>query len=278
VTPADGIGRDHAAGIDDSSLARARVGVGLSLSLSLENVPRGKRLGGEEGARVEYRWPPVSQLEERDLSVAYEALTGRRVWRGVLPLLILARRRHGPDTLSLLRELYQEGGVQDLLARLRAYPPRHDPHPNYVASTLVPAEADPQGPAGPSSSELGRAEHEHGTDQVTPGGPPATPKGRERMPDRLRGGFVLISHGVGEKIVPEVPRLSLPDSTRRDAGPGDCGCDEADLLPGLIYCATHRPPFDSNSHRRYDRRSSNPAAALFLSEADYPSAAGALRP
>jgi hypothetical protein len=265
VTPADGTQDGRPAGIDDPSLARARVSVGLSLSL--ENVPRGKRLGGEEGARVEYRWPPVSQLEERDLSVAYEALTGRQVWRGVLPLLILARRRHGPDTLSLLRELYQEGGVQDLLARLRAYPPRHDPHPNYGPSTLVPAEVDPQGPAGPAPTELAQAALDAS---------PATPKGQERTPNRLTGDSVLLSHGVGEEITPEVPSLSLPDSTRHDAGPSDCGCDEADLLPGLIYCATHRPPFDPNSHRRYDRRSSNPAAARFLSAADGPSSVGVL--
>lgn len=242
---ADGTGRGTVAGAEGPTLARARVSVGLSLGL--ENVPRGKGLGGEEPARVEYRWPPVSPFQQQELSGAYEALTGRRVWRGVLPLLILARRRHGPDTISLLRELHQEGGVQDLLARLLAYPPRQDPHPSYVALTLVPAKTEP---AGPPPTELAQAERE-GADQTTLGGPPATPEGQERTPERLTGSSVLINPRLVEAITPELPSVSLADSTphqdgRRAASLGGPECREpsgpdsspADPLPAQ----RSRPP------------------------------------
>jgi len=58
----------------------------------------------------------------------------------------------------------------------------------------------------------------------------------------------------------------------------DCGCAEAGLLIGLIYCAAHCPPFDPTSRRRYDRRLSNPDAARFFAAADGPSTTGALTP
>ena len=118
---ADGPERGPVAGVQDPPLARAHVSVGVGVSR--ENVPGGKGLGGEERARVEYLWPVITALEERELCLAYEALTGRRVWPKMLPLLRVAHRRHGPDTIALLNELHEEGGVQDLLVRLRDYPP-----------------------------------------------------------------------------------------------------------------------------------------------------------
>jgi hypothetical protein len=74
---------------------------------------------------------------------------------------------------------------------------------------------------------------------------------------------------------PEPRKTDAADETTRRA---DCGCDEADLLPGLIYCAAHCPPFDPTSRCRYDRRPSNPDAARFFAVADGPSTTGALAP
>ncbi|HEY8868271.1 MAG TPA: hypothetical protein VIM30_02640 [Candidatus Limnocylindrales bacterium] len=65
-----------------------------------------------------------------------------------------------------------------------------------------------------------------------------------------------------------------PEIASRQVGAGvtgaeprsQCRCAEMDLLPGLIYCAAHRPPFDGRSRRRYDRRRSNPDAARFFTD------------
>ena len=66
--------------------------------------------------------------------------------------------------------------------------------------------------------------------------------------------------------------------TTRERAPdghgGDCGCPEADVLPNVIYCAAHRPPFDGASKRRWDRTSANPDAARFFPQ-EPPMAAGA---
>src|SRR5664280_1123078 len=135
--------------LKDPSLARAHVSVGIGVSL--ENVPGGRTLGvGEEPARVGYLFPPITALEEQELCLAYEVLTGRRVWPKMLPLLRVILRRHGPDTISLLRELFEERGVQNLLIRLRDYPPRLNPDSDVARSTLASIEAEIRGPA-PSS-------------------------------------------------------------------------------------------------------------------------------
>jgi hypothetical protein len=60
-----------------------------------------------------------------------------------------------------------------------------------------------------------------------------------------------------EGAVPAHPYQANPDSAW-------CGCPEEDLVPGLLYCAGHRPVFGSAPTRRYDRRESNPAAAYFF--------------
>jgi hypothetical protein len=49
-------------------------------------------------------------------------------------------------------------------------------------------------------------------------------------------------------------------SDRSETAPGP----EPLLLPGLIYSADRRPPFDPTSTRRFDRRPSNPDAAGFF--------------
>ena len=35
-------------------------------------------------------------------------------------------------------------------------------------------------------------------------------------------------------------------------------CPVEKCLPGLTYCADHRPPYDAGSKRRYERRPSSP--------------------
>jgi hypothetical protein len=254
VTLADDTQDGRAADAEGPTIARARVSVGLSLSL--ENDPRGRTLGvGEESADLVYRWPPVSPSQERDLSVAYTAHTARRVFRGPLRLLILAARLHGPDTVSLLRELYEEGGVQDLLARVIAYPPRLDPHPDYAVSTEVPSEAAPHRPAAPSPAASAHVSDEGEADRVAAIAPPFGLENQEPTRDEKK------CSGDGA-----------------DLGAW-CGCPEAHLRPNVLYCEDHRPRFGSAPKLRYDRRISNPAAAGFLAAAATgQSAAGAPRP
>ena len=83
----------------------------------------------------------------------------------------------------------------------------------------------------------------------------------------------------------EAPRRAAlsPDPKKADAAEettrrGDCGCAEAVLLPGLIFCAAHCPRFDPTSRRRYDRRPSNPDAARFFAAVDGPAFSRALTP
>jgi hypothetical protein len=52
-----------------------------------------------------------------------------------------------------------------------------------------------------------------------------------------------------------------PGMSRR---PLYCGCSVTLLLPNLIYCGAHRPPFDGDDRRRHDRHPSNPEAAQFF--------------
>ena len=47
-----------------------------------------------------------------------------------------------------------------------------------------------------------------------------------------------------------------------------CGCPEAYLELGLLYCADHRPELGEHPKWRWDRRRSNPQAAEFY--AAYP--------
>lgn len=45
-------------------------------------------------------------------------------------------------------------------------------------------------------------------------------------------------------------------------------CPVEKCLPGLIYCADHRPPYDPSSKRRYDRRSPTPDVAPHFAAED----------
>jgi hypothetical protein len=65
-----------------------------------------------------------------------------------------------------------------------------------------------------------------------------------------------------EAIVPGIGPLD----NGRNQPRGICGCPANELLPGLMYCAEHRPRFGSNPRRRYDRRASNPIAGELFSE------------
>jgi hypothetical protein len=235
VTPADGPERGAVAGVQSPSLVRAHVSVGIGVSL--ENVPGGRTLGvGEEPARVEYLFPPITALAEQELCLAYEALTGRRVWPKMLPLLRVIHRRHGPDTIRLLGDLYEEGGVQDLLLRLRDYPPRQ-------ASFLTSSEAAPHRPAAPSPAALAHVSDEGEADRVAAIAPPFGLENQEPTRDEKK------CSGDGADLS------------------AWCGCPEEDLRPDILYCGVHRPRFGSAPKLRYDRRESNPAAARFAAAA-----------
>jgi len=269
--------RGPGAGAEHPSLARAHVSVGIGVSL--ENAPGGKGLGGEEPSRVEYLWPAITALEERELRGSYEALTGRRVWPRMLPLLRVVHRRHGPDTVALLGELYEKHGVQDLLIRLRDHPPRLDTQPDVYASTSMSIEAAPQGPAGSPPNELVEPKIET-ADQATLGGQPAASKGHQKAPEGPRGGD-LLSLRTGEEVHLRLPSVLPPESARHDAGidlGAWCGCPEEDLRPDVLHCAAHAPEYRSVPKRRYDRRRSNPDAAGFFSSREGPAVTGALRP
>lgn len=240
MTPADGMERDHAAGVQSPSLARAHVSVGIGVSL--ENVPGGRTLGvGEEPARVEYLFPPITALEEQELCLAYEALTCRRVWPKMLPLLRVILRRHGPDTIPLLGDLYEQGSVQDLLIRLRDLPRQ--------ASFLTSSEAAPHRPVAPSPAASAHVSDEGEADRVAAIAPLFGLGNQEPTPDEKK------CSGDGA-----------------DLGAW-CGCPEAHLRPNVLYCEVHRPRFGSAPKLRYDRRISNPAAARLFA-----AAAGAPRP
>lgn len=212
--------------------------VSLGLGLSLENGPRGKTLGvGEEPARHAYRWPPVSRFLERDLSVAYAAVTGRRVFRGPHRLLILAARLHGPDTIPLLRELYREGGVQDLLARLIAYPPRVAPHPDYDISKDGPSEDQRVRPADPPPSASVRVVPEPRVDQASRGAPPRLIEARERISRGLMPIAPMVSRWADDEIVPGLSGQSRPITTR----------DQDDRLSASASGLGVRPPHGMES-------------------------------
>ena len=76
-------------------------------------------------------------------------------------------------------------------------------------------------------------------------------------------------------LSPDRKKADVAEETTRR---GDCGCAEAVLLPGLIFCAAHCPRFDPTSRRRYDRRPSNPDAARFFAAVDGPAFSRALTP
>ncbi len=224
-TATDGPERGPGMGVQDPSLARAHVSVGVGVSR--ENVPGGKGLGGEERVRVEYLWPVITALEEKELCLAYEALTGRRVWPKMLPLLRVAHRRHGPDTVALLRELYREGGVQDLLVRVRDYPPGLDQRTDCPASTFTSMEADRQGPAGPPPSEPYGITEDRDADQRTPSAPSGTPARQEPTPDGPAARSAPMAQGMADEITTDFPGMPLPGSTPRGAG-GNRAASEAD--------------------------------------------------
>jgi hypothetical protein len=234
--------RGPAAGVQDPSLARAHVS--RSLSLSLENGPRGRTLGvGEEPVGHTYRWPPISPPLERGLSAAYKAVTGRQVWRSVLPPLILAARLHGPDTVALLGELYREGGVHDLLARLIAHPPRSAPHPDYAVSTEVPSEAASVRGANPPAATPARVVREPTVDGARRGVPPRAPEFQKRTPGGLTPIGAFFDRWEENGGAPKVPGISLPVSTVQgdDRHPASAGEGDA-LSPGGHESSPIEPP------------------------------------
>lgn len=332
-----------------TGLARAHVSVGLDVGLDVgpENhleERRSEKRADVGAPRVEYRWPPVSATEERELASAYAALTDRRVPGGVMRLLILARRSHGPDTIPLLQRLHAAYGVRDLLLRLRNHSPRLDPHPDWAASTSAPphvsrdhSESSPPArcpgprrtgpqegrrqPASGTANDTRRAnsaapteperrgpidadESERPARTRVPGRRPINApwddedlaEGLDDLPPPTQAGVNTaasaagladgrhVEHAPSREPAPGEPMSSHgprpPDDPHQghavtsDAGPSHCGCAEADLLPGLVHCAAHRPPFNGTSKRRYDRRPSNPDAIGLIGDEEL----GATRP
>lgn len=189
------------------SSSRARV------SLGLENVLEGKGLGVEESARVEYRFPRISALEEKELSDAYDAITGRRVWSKMLPLLRVCHRRHGPDTIPLLCELFEEAGVENLLLRLRDRPPRIGQPSDSSAPTLrLVHDARPQ-PASPRARPRGqRAE----PDRQDPSRP------RSQTKEKTPRSRTSIAGTVDRQAAAELDATHERRPAPRGTGPPDC--------------------------------------------------------
>jgi len=73
---------------------------------------------------VEYRYPYITEDALVPVYIAYQALTSRKVFNRVRTLLILNARLHGPDFIPLMKDLYAQHGVDDLLKRLLNHPPR----------------------------------------------------------------------------------------------------------------------------------------------------------
>ena len=228
------------------SLPRAHVSVGIGVSL--EDVPRGNGLGGEELARVQYRWPAITALEERELCDAYESLTGRRVWPKMLPLLRVCHRSHGPDTIALMGELFEEVGVQDLLVRLRSHPPRTDQVADAQAAKLTLVKPDPSGLPRPrvqpklepkriASSER-RPNREIG-ESVR----------KRQEPPRYSAGLTSVANIMGREsdVTTAAPGLDGPASSQvRRSRPAGCVSDHHEptwhqLPDGTRNCRTCHP-------------------------------------
>ena len=142
-------------------------------------------------------------------------------------LVAACYRVHGDDVLLYIADEFRRTGTAiNLLGALRCSPPR-------------------------------RGVGADGADRARPAPMPAADRGRTRVADGAEGIVTALLDGVVKG-----QRRDAVDAI--DACPGDCGCDEADLLAGLIYCAAHRPRFDLKSHRRFDRRPSNPDATRFF--------------
>jgi hypothetical protein len=82
------------------------------------------REGNGSHPPVEYRYPYITEDALAQVYIAYQALTGRKVFDRVRLLLILNARFHGPDLIPLMKDLYAQHGVDDLLKRLLDHPPR----------------------------------------------------------------------------------------------------------------------------------------------------------
>ncbi len=216
------------------ALARGPVSVSLDVGLNPENVLEGsqsKKRADASASHRDYRWPPVSVAQERELADAYE-LTGRRAWGSVQSLLIVARRVHGPDTIPLLSELYAAHGITDLLRRLLAYAPRSDAHPDYALPVAAP-------------SSTARVQPETSVALPAPG-PRSAPTSQRRGPS--------------DADTPERPRTRLPAPK-----PIDAPWDQTELADtvGEVPLPVHAgAPVEPTSTQRGDQDPSHPDAAV----------------
>lgn len=96
----------------------------LSSTSQIAQQPRQARA---TGARALYNWPALSDDDVDSLFSGYTEVTGLPVTNRMHRLLIVCARIHGPDVIPLMSKLHGEAGGHDLLARLKAHPPRPDP-------------------------------------------------------------------------------------------------------------------------------------------------------
>lgn len=184
-----------------------------------------------------FRHLPPSSDKLDDLVRRYVALTGdpiRLERRAKRNLLAACYRVHGDDVMAVLADEFAASGTAINLLGEIRRRPPRRPDP-----ALVEAAA---------------------------GEPPAAAPAR---PDPTSRASAAAIAEPGPARIIETQRERAPD-----AHGGDCGCPEADVLPTVIYCAAHRPPFDGASKRRWDRTSANPDAARFFPQ-EPPVAAGA---
>jgi hypothetical protein len=190
-----------------------------------------------DGPRFHYAPPTAALLDE--LVRRYGEITGdpvRQERPGKRNLVAACYRVHGDDVLPYIADEFRGAGTAINLLGRLRCSP-----PRHGAGAW-------------------------GADGARPSPVPADDRGPNRVADSAEG----IVWARGDVLVKEKRHDAV------DTGPGDCGCDEADLLPGLIYCAAHCPPFDPTSRRRYDRRPSNPDAARFFAAMNGPAFTGAL--
>ncbi len=178
----------------------------------------------------------VTESRLADVVTFYERLTDRSAYPGVRRFLAVVTRIHGDATERLMREVFDEIGVDDLLAVLRTTPRggalvygdhrqrgRGHQQPRALAvpepaTPPAPTPADPPVPVAPA-------------DPPVP--VPVVPPTDVPAPLRVRSEWFD-----GTEDWPVLPPKLDPDG----------------FIEGVIYTPGTRPPFDPTSKQRWDRR------------------------
>ena len=184
-----------------------------------------------------FEYPPPSSESLAGLVQRYVAVTGdpiRPERKSKRNLLAACYRVHGDDVIPFIADEFAASGT----------------------ATNLLGEIRSRSPRRPDPALVGPADGERPS--VAPARPDPTSRAWAPAIADPRPANTI---GTGRERAPDAPRA-------------DCGCPEADILPGLIYCAAHRPRFDGTSKRQWDRNSVNPDAARFFPQ-EQPLAAGA---